>query len=303
MGLLAYKGLLQVLGDVDDEVAHALQAVQYVYVVDACLVVLRVVFDVLYLGIAEVVTHVVDTVLGIVGIGYLLQCAPVGIHQIIYHGVVGVVHGIHHALEFLDGILVEGLVVHISSGEDAADNLARVAERFQFLDYLVHGLYLLGGVLADITGRDTVQEGGDLVLYAVGDFLVLDELVAVFVELVFLCLPYGCTGIAEAFLGNLCKAVPKFSLMAGSAELGQAAGVVPQLMPGELSDPMQTAAGTQVLLLVARKAPAKAYTADPMMEGMYRNYKSQMQQMEYSFYLQSNCKKYAQSAEAQAVAE
>ena len=99
------------------------------------------------------------------------------------------------------------------------------------------------------------------------------------------------------------KAVPKFSLMAGSAELGQAAGVVPQLMPGELSDPMQTAAGTQVLLLVARKAPAKAYTADPMMEGMYRNYKSQMQQMEYSFYLQSNCKKYAQSAEAQAVAE
>ncbi|MBO5924540.1 MAG: SurA N-terminal domain-containing protein, partial [Lentisphaeria bacterium] len=46
------------------------------------------------------------------------------------------------------------------------------------------------------------------------------------------------------------KAVPKFSLMAGSAELGQAAGVVSQLMVGELSEPMQTAAGTQVLLLV-----------------------------------------------------
>ena len=76
--LLAYEGLLQILGDVDDEVAHALQRVQYVYVVDACLVIIRVVIGVIYLGIAEVVAQVVDAVLGIVGVGYLHQWYPCG---------------------------------------------------------------------------------------------------------------------------------------------------------------------------------------------------------------------------------
>ena len=71
--LLAYEGLLQILGDVDDEVTHALQRVQYVYVVDACLVIIRVVLGVIYLGIAEVVAQVVDAVLGILGVGYLHQ--------------------------------------------------------------------------------------------------------------------------------------------------------------------------------------------------------------------------------------
>lgn len=99
------------------------------------------------------------------------------------------------------------------------------------------------------------------------------------------------------------KPVKKFNLMSGSPELGFAAGAVTRLMAGDLSEPVQTPAATQLLLLVARKAPAKAYTADPMLEGMYRNFKSQMQQMEYENYLNSNCKKYAQSAEAQAVAE
>ena len=108
--LLAYEGLLQILGDVDDEVAHALQRVQYIYVVDACLVIIRVVLGVIYLGIAEVVAQVVDAVLGIVGVGHLGQCALVGVQQFFYHGIVGIVHGIHHALEFLDGILIKSLV-------------------------------------------------------------------------------------------------------------------------------------------------------------------------------------------------
>ena len=99
------------------------------------------------------------------------------------------------------------------------------------------------------------------------------------------------------------KPVKKFSLMSGSSELGMASGAVAKLMPGELSEPIASAAGTQLLLLVSRKVPAKAYTADPMMENMFRSFKAQMQQMEYSNYLSSNCKKYAQSAEAQAVAE
>ena len=108
--LLADEGLLQILGDVDDEVAHALQRVQYIYVVDACLVIIRVVLGVIYLGIAEVVAQVVDAVLGIVGVGHLGQCALVGVQQFFYHGIVGIVHGIHHALEFLDGILIKSLV-------------------------------------------------------------------------------------------------------------------------------------------------------------------------------------------------
>lgn len=91
--------------------------------------------------------------------------------------------------------------------------------------------------------------------------------------------------------------------MSGSPELGFASASVAQLMPGELSEPMQSAAGTQLLLLVSRKTPAKPYTADPAMEGMFRNFKSQLQQIEYRNYLTSHCKKYAQSAEAQAVAE
>lgn len=98
-------------------------------------------------------------------------------------------------------------------------------------------------------------------------------------------------------------AVKKFTLMSGSPELGFASASVAQLMPGELSEPMQSAAGTQLLLLVSRKTPAKPYTADPAMEGMFRNFKSQLQQIEYRNYLTSHCKKYAQSAEAQAVAE
>ncbi|MBR2357450.1 MAG: SurA N-terminal domain-containing protein [Lentisphaeria bacterium] len=98
-------------------------------------------------------------------------------------------------------------------------------------------------------------------------------------------------------------AIKKFSLMSGSPELGFAGGAVANLQPGEIAEPVQTPTGTQVMMLVSRKVPAKAYTADPAMEGMFMNYKRSMAQMEYSNYLSKHCKKYAQSAEAQAVAE
>ncbi len=48
--------------------------------------------------------------------------------QVGYHGIVGIVHGIHHAFQFLDGVVVEGLVVHVPSGQDAAYCLARIAQ-------------------------------------------------------------------------------------------------------------------------------------------------------------------------------
>ena len=97
--------------------------------------------------------------------------------------------------------------------------------------------------------------------------------------------------------------VKKFTLMSGSPELGFASGSVAQLMPGELTEPIQSATGTQLLLLVARKAAAKNAVADPAMENTFKRFKAEMQQNGYDNYLNSNCKKYAQSAEAQAVAE
>ena len=52
-----------------------------------------------------------------------------------------------------------------------------------------------------------------------------------------------------------------------------------------------------------KSAPAKTAAADPAMETMFRNYKRSMQQMQYGAYLSKFCKKYAQPAENQAVAE
>lgn len=98
-------------------------------------------------------------------------------------------------------------------------------------------------------------------------------------------------------------AVRKFSLMTGSPELGFAAAAVADLMPGEIADIVRKPTGAQVLVLASRKVPAKPYTADPAMETMFRNYKRSMQQMQYGAYLSKFCKKYAQSAENQAVAE
>ena len=98
-------------------------------------------------------------------------------------------------------------------------------------------------------------------------------------------------------------AAKKFTLMSGSPELGFAAGAAANLLPGEIAEPVQTPTGTQVMILVSRKMPAKAYTPDPMLEGMFLNYKRSMAQMEYSSYISKHCKKYAQAAQAQAVAE
>lgn len=98
-------------------------------------------------------------------------------------------------------------------------------------------------------------------------------------------------------------AVPKFTLMTGSPVLGYASSAVADLQAGEIAEPIEKATGVQVIMLVARKAPAKAYQADPMLENMFRNYKSSMNQMQFNAYLLANCKRYAQSAEAQASAE
>ena len=99
------------------------------------------------------------------------------------------------------------------------------------------------------------------------------------------------------------KAVKAFTLMNGSQELGYAAGAVAELLPGEMAKPIAGSDKIQLLVLASCKAPAKAYKADENLKMMYRNYKRSIQQMQYSAYLNANCKKYAEAAQAQAVAE
>lgn len=102
---------------------------------------------------------------------------------------------------------------------------------------------------------------------------------------------------------NKFKALKKFTLTSGSPELGYNIGIVTNLQPGEVAPVIAQADGVQVLMLAARKAPAEAYKADKNLEAMFRNYKQSMLQMEYNAYLNANCKRYAQPAEAEAVAE
>lgn len=99
------------------------------------------------------------------------------------------------------------------------------------------------------------------------------------------------------------KAVKAFTLMNGSPELGYAAGSVAELLPGEVAQPIAGGDKIQLIVLAARKAPAKAFKADDNLKMMYRNYKRSIQQMQYSAYLNANCKKFAEAAQAQAVAE
>ena len=99
------------------------------------------------------------------------------------------------------------------------------------------------------------------------------------------------------------KAVKKFTIIEGSPELGFGAAAVADLQPGEIAPVMPTANGVQLLVLVKRTAPEKPYADDPQLASMFRSYKNSMLQMEFNAYLMSNCKQYAQSAEAEAVAE
>ena len=99
------------------------------------------------------------------------------------------------------------------------------------------------------------------------------------------------------------KSVKAFTLMNGSPELGYAAGSVAELLPGEVAQPIAGGDKIQLIVLAARKAPAKAFKADDNLKMMYRNYKRSIQQMQYSAYLNANCKKFAEAAQAQAVAE
>ena len=99
------------------------------------------------------------------------------------------------------------------------------------------------------------------------------------------------------------KSIPEFTLLNGSAELGYNSAAVTELQVGELTAPIRQADGVQLLILAGRKAPEKPYAEDQNLEMMYRNYKASMIQMEYSYYLMSNCKRYAVDAEAEAVAE
>ena len=99
------------------------------------------------------------------------------------------------------------------------------------------------------------------------------------------------------------KAIKGFTLMTGSPELGYAAAAVSDLQPGAVAEPVRKIDSVQVLVMASRKAPAKAFKADPMLENMFYSYKRSMAQMQYNSYIASHCKRYAQPAAAQAAAE
>ena len=67
-GLSLHEGAFEVLRDVDHEVAHALVLVDDVHIVDASLVVVGAVLDVLNHRVAEVVAQTVEALLGHHGI-------------------------------------------------------------------------------------------------------------------------------------------------------------------------------------------------------------------------------------------
>ncbi len=108
---------------------------------------------------------------------------------------------------------------------------------------------------------------------------------------------------AEAMQSPKFKAVGKFTIMSGSPELGFAAVEVLNLQPGEIAKPFRKATGVQLLMLKSRKNSNKEFKTDPMLEMMCRQYKTSIQMMAFRTYIGNNCKKYAQSAENQAVAE
>lgn len=124
LGLFLHKRLLKCLGNIDYEVSHLLQLADNVHIVDAGVVVLTVALEFLDLCLTEVVAEVIDAVLGIVCVGYLLQRALMRSLKVREHCLVSMIYGSDHSLDLLDSLLVEDLLVDVSSCKDAADGLA-----------------------------------------------------------------------------------------------------------------------------------------------------------------------------------
>ncbi|MBE6370166.1 MAG: hypothetical protein E7056_08420 [Lentisphaerae bacterium] len=90
-------------------------------------------------------------------------------------------------------------------------------------------------------------------------------------------------------------AVPKFTLATGSQELMQNSMMVADMLPGEISEPLMTFNQSfQLLVVVKRNAPAKAYTDDPAVEAQCRSFKQAIAQQEYDSYINANCKRFVQ---------
>lgn len=70
ISLFLGKCSFEVLRYVNYEVAHFFQFIYYIHVVNACLIVLFVFFDVFYFCVSEQIAQAIDAVFGIVGIRY-----------------------------------------------------------------------------------------------------------------------------------------------------------------------------------------------------------------------------------------
>ena len=89
--------------------------------------------------LAEGVAVLVQVVLGVIGIGDVLERIVRSLH-VLYHCLEGYIKKVAHPAETLELLLVESLAVLVPAGNHPADGLARVTEALQLADNLVHSL-------------------------------------------------------------------------------------------------------------------------------------------------------------------
>ena len=77
--------------------------------------------------LAEGVAVLVQVVLGVIGIGDVLERIVRSLH-VLYHCLEGDIKKVAHPAETLELLLVEGLAVLIPAGQHPADGLARVTK-------------------------------------------------------------------------------------------------------------------------------------------------------------------------------
>ena len=190
------------LRDIDEEVSDLLKLRKYVHIVDTCQVVITVALDIHDMLLPEVVAALIDVVFAILCI---CDIPEILILKILDHHIICLEYKVHNLVETVKDRLVEYLSMYILPLEDSSDSLARITKRLKFSDNLVHRLYLICSLLADLILGNLCQISSDLILDAVCDLFVLDELVIDRVELLRIGLIYCITDVSEAVAADLCE--------------------------------------------------------------------------------------------------
>lgn len=132
------------LGNIDDEITYLLKFSDNVHIEHADLIiVVRILLDVDDMLLAESVAAFIDIVLGILGIGNVLQ-AGIGDFQVRRHCLERIVDDIAHASETLQLLFIERQAVLITACKNTSHSIAGVSDTFQLADNLVHTVDPLG---------------------------------------------------------------------------------------------------------------------------------------------------------------